>query len=176
MVSAFNARITNSRRLSRIIPKVFCSLTSSDTPEHEKVLVLALVSLCSNCLAHRHSQLCFHRLFPRFFLGRGKVGRCLPGLFLEQWEGGAVTQQRPWDACFHSTPKSSSQGNQSGIQAQTLFGCCSLAIWNPVIFIHIFPSPLPLSWAFLQRWNCVSKRYLLENLFIDDLKGLLHPK
>lgn len=86
----------------------------------KKWLVLALVSLCSNCLAHRHSQLCFHRLFPRFSLSQGKVGRCLPGLFLEQWEGGAVMQQRPWDACFHSTPKSSSQGNQSGIQAQTL--------------------------------------------------------
>lgn len=166
MVSACNARTRNSRRLSRVIPEVFGSLTPSGTSEHEKSDCCRLCGSLFQLLGTETSP----AVLPRFFLGQGKVGCCLPGLLLEQWEG-----QRPWGACFHSTPKSSSQGNPSGIQAQALFGCCSLTIWNPVVFIQVFPSPIPLSWAFLHRWSCVSERNLLESLSTDD-KGLLHPK
>lgn len=90
----------NSRRLNIIIQKVFCRLTSLDTPEHEKVIGAGSCESLFQLLGRETFPTVFTQTVPKTLLWPRKVGQCLYELLLDQWEGDVTMQQSTWDDWF----------------------------------------------------------------------------
>lgn len=137
----------------------------------KKWLVLALVSLCSSCLAERHSQLCLHRLLPRLLLGQ-KIWP-MPTWIITRLVGRRcynAAKDMGWLDSIALLNPPASEKVRLVIQIQNLFRCWSLTILKPVIvFICVFPSPIFLDWAFLHWYNYTDRAVSVKGSYLENL-------